>query len=349
MITGISQADVAILVIDSSQYDGRYDDEAGDGGGICSSGNEDALLAYTFGVKQMIVVINKMDNDTVDFSEERYKTIRNDVSSFLKQVGYKPMKIPFIPISGLLGDNLISKSIHMLWYNGPSLLEALDNVNPPKRRLDKPLRIPIQDVYKIDEIRTVATGRVETGVLKPGMKVEFAPIGIIDTIETIEINNMTVSQAIPGDIVGFTVNNAMNGGNTDLLHLRRGYVTSNSDDQPAKGVSSFEAQVIIMNHPGEITNGYCPIIDCHTSHVSCVFANIKEKMDRRTGKCQEKNPKIVKTGDACIVELVPKKPLCVEPFTKFPTLGRFIVRDLQQIIAVGVVKSVTYGKVKECE
>ena len=344
MITGISQADVAILIIDSSQY-GKYDDEAG-GGGICSSGNEDALLAYTFGVKQMIVVINKMDDDTVDFSEERYKTIRYDVSSLLKQVGYKPMKIPFIPISGLLGDNLISKSIHMLWYNGPSLLEALDNVNPPKRRSDKPLRIPIQDVYKINDIQTIATGRVETGVLKPGMKVEFSPTGIINTIETIEINNKTVSQATPGDIVGFTVNNVIN--DTDLL-LRRGYVTSNSDDQPAKEVSSFEAQVIIMNHPGEITNEYCPIIDCHTSHVPCVFANIKEKMDRRTGTCIEMNPKSVKTGDACIVELVPKKPLCVEPFTKFPTLGRFVVRDLQQIVAVGVVKSVAYGKVKECE
>ena len=123
--------------------------------------------------------------------------------------------------------------------------------------------------------------------------------------------------------------------------LRRGYVASDADDNPASGVSSFEGQVIVMNHPGEITNGYCPILDCHTAHVSCIFASIKEKIDRKTGKTLELNPEGVKTGEACVVDLEPTKPFSVESFAEFPPLGRFAVRDMRHTVAVGVIKSIT--------
>jgi len=227
----------------------------------------------------------------------------------------------------------------MPWYKGPYLLEALDNVNAPKRPTEKPLRLPLQDVYKIGGIGTVPVGRVETGIVKPGIQAAFAPSPIVAEIKSVEMHHESLAEAFPGDNVGFNVKNVA------VKELRRGFVASDSKSNPACGVSSFEAQVIVMNHPGQISNGYSPVLDCHTAHVACKFAEIKEKMDRRTGKSLEKNPKFVKTGDACIVNLEPTKPLCVETFTEFPPLGRFAVRDMRQTVAVGVIKSTTPAKV----
>jgi len=328
MITGTSQADVAVLVIDSSQ--GGFE------AGISKDGQtrEHALLAYTLGVKQMIVAMNKMDDKTVQYAEARYKEIKAEVGSYLKKVGYKPMKIPFVPISGWVGDNMVEKSANMSWYKGPYLLEALDSVNPPKRPTDKPLRLPLQDVYKIGGIGTVPVGRVETGIIKPGMVACFAPSGLNAEIKSVEMHHESLPQATPGDNVGFNVKNVA------VKDLRRGFVTSDSKSNPATAAATFTAQVIVMNHPGQISNGYSPVLDCHTAHVACRFKHIEEKMDRRSGKVLEANPKFVKMGDACIVVLEPTKPMCVESFTEFPPLGRFAVRDMRQTVAVGVIKSV---------
>uniref|UniRef100_A0A7S3K0G6 Elongation factor 1-alpha n=1 Tax=Aureoumbra lagunensis TaxID=44058 RepID=A0A7S3K0G6_9STRA len=329
MITGTSQADVAILVIDSSV--GGFE------AGISKDGQtrEHALLAFTLGVKQMIVAMNKMDDVSVKYGEARYKEIKQEVSSYLKKVGYKPMKIPFVPISGWMGDNMIDKSANMPWYKGPFLLEALDNVNPPKRPTDRPLRLPLQDVYKIGGIGTVPVGRVETGVLKPGMVVTFAPTQLSTEVKSVEMHHESLPEAVPGDNVGFNVKNV------SVKELRRGYVASDSKNDPAKGAASFYAQVIIMNHPGQISAGYSPVLDCHTAHVACKFSELNQKMDRRSGKVMEENPKFVKSGDACMTTLVPTKPLCVESFADYPPLGRFAVRDMRQTVAVGVIKNVT--------
>jgi len=329
MITGTSQADVAILVIDSSQ--GGFE------AGISKDGQtrEHALLAYTLGVKQMIVAMNKMDDKTVNYSEARYNEIKNEVFGYLKKVGYKPMKIPFVPISGWVGDNMIDKSTNMPWYKGPFLMEALDKVKAPTRPTDKPLRLPLQDVYKIGGIGTVPVGRVETGTIKPGIHAMFAPAGLVAEIKSVEMHHESLPSAEPGDNVGFNVKNVA------VKDLRRGFVASDSKSSPAVSVGSFEAQVIVMNHPGQISNGYSPVLDCHTAHVACKFSKILEKMDRRSGKVLEQNPKFVKTGDACIVDMVPTKPMCVESFTDFPPLGRFAVRDMRQTVAVGVIKSTT--------
>merc|ERR1711956_118970 len=248
-------------------------------------------------------------------------------------VGYKPMKVPFVPISGWEGDNMVEKSSNMPWCKGPYLLEALDNVNPPKRPTDNALRLPLQDVYKIGGIGTVPVGRVETGVIKPGMNAMFAPAGIVAEIKSVEMHHESLPEAVPGDNVGFNVKNVA------VKDLRRGFVASDSKSNPATGAASFKAQVIVMNHPGQISNGYSPVLDCHTAHVACKFATIEEKMDRRSGKVLEENPKFVKTGDACIVDMIPTKPMCVESFTDFPPLGRFAVRDMRQTVAVGVIKS----------
>jgi len=122
--------------------------------------------------------------------------------------------------------------------------------------------------------------------------------------------------------------------------IRRGNVASDSKNDPAKEAKTFTAQVIVMNHPGEIGNGYSPVLDCHTAHIACKFTELKEKIDRRTGKKMEDFPKKIKSGDAAIVLMTPSKPMCVETFAQYPPLGRFAVRDMRQTVAVGVIKGV---------
>jgi len=328
MITGTSQADAAILMIAS--------DVGGFEAGFSKDGQtrEHALLAKTMGVGQMIVCMNKMDDVSVKYSQARYDEIKSELSLYLKKVGYNPEKMEFIPISGWIGDNMIDRSENMPWYKGPYLLEALDALVPPKRPTDKPLRLPLQDVYKIGGIGTVPVGRVETGTLKAGMVVTFGPLGQTTEVKSVEMHHEQVEEAIPGDNVGFNVKNL------SVKDIKRGYVASDSKNDPAQDTENFTAQVIVMNHPGEIRNGYSPVLDCHTSHIACKFNAIKSKIDKRTGKVTEENPPCIKTGDAAMVELVPQKPMVVETFAQYPPLGRFAVRDMKQTVAVGVIKEV---------
>lgn len=340
MITGTSQADVAVLVVPASP--GEFE------AGISKNGQtrEHALLAYTLGVKQMILAVNKMDSSEPPFSEDRFNEIVKEVSSYIKKIGYNPKQVPFVPISGWHGDNMLEPSEKMPWYKGwevergdkvitgKTLLEALDQAQPPARPTDKPLRLPLQDVYKIGGIGTVPVGRVETGVIKPGMLVTFAPTGLTTEVKSVEMHHEALQEAIPGDNVGFNIKNV------SVKEIRRGFVAGDSKNDPPKEAASFNAQVIVLNHPGEIRNGYTPVLDCHTAHIACKFNEIKEKCDRRTGKATEEAPKAIKSGDAAIVNLIPTKPLCVEAFADYPPLGRFAVRDMRQTVAVGVIKEV---------
>merc|ERR1711904_399366 len=219
-------------------------------------------------------------------------------------------------------------------YLGITLVQLLDKLKPPKRPTDSPLRLPLQDVYKIGGIGTVPVGRVETGILKPGAIVEFAPAGVTTEVKSVEMHHESMPEAVPGDNVGFNIKNV------SVKDIRRGNVASDSKNDPAKESISFDAQVIVMEHPGQISNGYTPVLDCHTAHIACKFKEITEKLDRRTTKKTEDNPKFVKKGDACMAHLVPTKPMCVEAFKSYAPLGRFAVRDMRQTVAVGVIKDV---------
>jgi len=341
MITGTSQADCGVLIVAA----GTGEFEAG----ISKNGQtrEHALLAYTLGVKQLIVGVNKMDSTEPPYSKDRFEEIHKEVSGFIKKVGYNPTAVAFVPISGWHGDNMLETSTNMPWFKGwkverkegkaegTTLLESLDSITPPQRPTDKPLRLPLQDVYKIGGIGTVPVGRVETGIIKPGMVVTFAPNNLTTEVKSVEMHHESLPEATPGDNVGFNVKNV------SVKDIKRGYVASDSKNKPASGCANFTAQVIVLNHPGQICNGYSPVLDCHTAHIACKFNEIKEKVDRRTGKSTESNPKFIKSGDAGIVELIPSKPMCVEAFSDFPPLGRFAVRDMRQTVAVGVIKAVT--------
>merc|ERR1712146_90159 len=283
----------------------------------------------------MIVAMNKFDDKSVMYDQGRYKEIKSELMRILKQVGYKVKKIPFIPISGWTGDNMVDKSKNMPWYKGPFLLEALDKIPTPKRPIDKPLRLPLQDVYKIGGIGTVPVGRVETGSIKAQMVVTFGPMNITTEVKSVEMHHEVVEQATPGDNVGFNVKSL------SVKDIKRGYVASDSKNDPAMDTEMFVAQVIVLNHPGEIRAGYAPVLDCHTAHIACKFAKLRSKIDKPTGKSTEDEPQCIKTGDASMVELIPQKPMVVEVFSSYPPLGRFAVRDMRQTVAVGVIKETT--------
>jgi len=339
MITGTSQADCAILSISAAP--GEFE------AGISKDGQtkEHALLASTLGVKQLIISINKMDG--CKYSKERYDEIVGEVKKFIKKVGYNPAGVPMIPISGWHGDNMIERSANMNWWKGSevvkksgkkicyTLVDAIDAIDCPSRPHDKPLRLPLQDVYKIRGIGTVPVGRVESGIIKSGIMACFAPSCVVAEIKSVEMHHTTVPQAQPGDNVGFNVKNL------SVKDIKRGYVTSDSKNDPAAKAASFTAQVIVMNHPGQICAGYTPVVDCHTAHIACKFEELINKIDKRTNVVTEENPKALKKGDSALVKLVPTKPMSVEPFSSYAALGRFAVRDMKQTVAVGVIKSVT--------
>lgn len=347
MITGTSQADCAVLIVAA----GTGEFEAG----ISKNGQtrEHALLAFTLGVKQLIIGVNKMDNTEPPYSQNRFEEIKKEVTSYIKKIGYNPDCVPFMPISGWNGDNMLEPSAKTPWFKGATakmfstdrkkdakdvtsktLLEALDNIQPPSRPTDRPLRLPLQDVYKIGGIGTVPVGRVETGKLKAGTVVTFAPANLSTEVKSVEMHHATLDEALPGDNVGFNVKNV------SVKEIRRGNVCGDSKNDPPKESADFNAQVIILNHPGEIRKGYAPVVDCHTAHIACKFVELLEKIDRRSGKKLEDTPEKVKSGDAAIVKMVPGKPMCVEAFADYAPLGRFAVRDMRQTVAVGVIKSV---------
>ncbi len=328
MITGTSQADCAILV--ASAKKGEFETGIGPGGQT----REHAYLARTLGVGQLVVAINKMDDSTVNYSRERYEECKKELQALLKVVGYDVSKIRFIPTSGWVGDNLVEPSPKMPWYDGPTLVKALDEFVVPPKPLDKPLRIPIQDVYSITGVGTVPVGRVETGVLKEGDKVVFMPAGVEGEVKSIETHHMRIPKAEPGDNIGFNVR----GVSKDQIH--RGDVAGHPDNPPTVA-KEFIGQIIVINHPTAIAAGYTPVLHAHTATMATTFAELISKIDPRTGQVVEEKPSFLKTGDGAIVRFRPVRPIVIEPFQQFPQLGRFAIRDMGITVAVGVVKEVT--------
>jgi len=328
MITGASQADCAILVISAKK--GEFEVGIAPGG----QAREHAFLLSVLGIKQIVVLINKMDDPTVNWSKERYEEVKQGVSDLLKRIGFDVSKIPFIPVSGWYGDNLHEKSKNMPWYDGPTLLEALDQFEEPAKPIDKPLRIPIQGVYSIRGVGTVPVGRVETGVLKPGDQIIIMPPGIKAEVKSIEMHHQPLQQAVPGDNIGFSVKGV------ERTQIKRGMVVSHPDS-PCNVAKEFVAQIIVIYHPTAIAAGYTPVMHIHTAQTAVKFVELMEKLDPRTGQVVEKNPQFLKTGDVAKVKLKPLQPVALESYSEFPELGRFAVRDSGMTVAAGVVREIT--------
>lgn len=328
MITGASQADGAILFVSAKR--GEFEAGIGPGGQT----REHAFLAFTLGVGEMVVAVNKMDDVSVNWSEERYKEIKNEVSRMLKMVGFKVERIPFVPTSGWTGDNLVKQSDKMPWYKGPTLIDALDVFEIPPKPLEKPLRIPVQDVYSITGVGTVPVGRVETGVLKEGDEIIFMPANKKGEVKSIEMHHTRIPRAEPGDNIGFNVRGIAK---TDI---RRGDVGGHGNNPPTVA-QEFIGQIIVIYHPTAIAEGYTPVLHYHTGQVACRFTELLKKIDPRSGQVVEEKPTFLKTGDSAIVRMEPLHPIAVETYTDFPELGRFAVRDMGTTVAAGVVKEIT--------
>lgn len=328
MITGASEADCAVLVVSAKK--GEAEVALGAGG----QAREHAFLAKTLGVNQLAVLINKMDDNTVNWSKDRYDIVKAMIENLLKTVGYNTSKINFIPGSGWLGDNLVKKSEHMPWYTGPTLYEAMDQFTEPALPLDKPLRLPIQDVFTITGVGTVPVGRVETGRMKANDTVIVMPSGVTAEVKSIETHHTPMPEAKAGDNIGFNLRGISK---TDI---RRGDVIGKPDNPPTIA-KEFIAQIIVVYHPTALAAGYTPVLHAHTAQVAGTITEIVAKIDPRTGQPTEDKPKSIKTGDAALVRIQPLRPLCLETFKDFPELGRFAMRDMGTTVAAGVVREIT--------
>ena len=328
MITGASQADAAVLF--SSAKKGEF--EAGIGAG--GQTREHAFLSFTLGIRQLVVAINKMDDNTVNWSQERYEEMKAEIGRMVKMVGFKLEKIQFIPVSGWTGDNLVAKSEKMPWYTGPTLIEALDMLEIPAKPTNKPLRIPVQDIYTITGIGTVPVGRVETGVLKPGQNLIFMPSNKTAEVKSIEMHHTSIPVAEPGDNIGISVRGIAK---TDV---HRGDVAGPVDNPPTVA-KEFIGQIIVIYHPTAIAAGYTPVLHFHTGQIAVKFTELIKKIDPRTGQVSEEHPSFLKTGDAAWVRMEPLHPIAIEAFNDFPELGRFAIRDMGTTVAAGAVKEVT--------
>jgi elongation factor 1-alpha len=318
MITGASQADNAVLVV-------AADD------GVAPQTREHVFLARTLGINELIIGVNKMD--IVDYGEDTYKEVIEEVKQLLKQVQFNTQDAKFIPISAFEGDNVAEKSGNMDWFDGPTLLEALNGLPEAEPPTDAPLRLPIQDVYTISGIGTVPVGRIETGTMNPGNDVSFQPSDVGGEVKTIEMHHEEVDSAGPGDNVGFNVRGV---GKDDI---RRGDVCGPAANPPSVA-ETFKAQVVVMQHPSVITAGYTPVFHAHTAQVACTIEEINQKLDPASGEVAEENPDFIKSGDAAVVTVRPQKPLSIEPSSEIPELGSFAIRDMGQTIAAGKVLEV---------
>ncbi|EJG07478.1 translation elongation factor EF-1, subunit alpha [Methanofollis liminatans DSM 4140] len=314
MITGASQADAALLIVAAPD-------------GVMEQTKEHVFLSRTLGITQLIVGINKMD--AADYSEKRYNEVKEQLSQLLKMVGFKPSEVPFIPMSSFAGVNISKKSPETPWYTGPTVLEALDLLKEPEKPTTLPFRLPIQDVYSISGVGTVPVGRIETGVMKKGMKVAFMPANVNGEVKSIEMHHEEVPEALPGDNVGFNVRGV---GKNDI---RRGDVCG-PVELPPTVAEEFTAQIVVLHHPSAITVGYTPVFHCHTSQIACTFTELVKKLDPRTGQVKEENPTFLKTGDAAIVKIRPTRPMVIEKIKEIPQLGRFAIRDMGATIAAGM-------------
>ncbi len=318
MITGASQADIAFLVVAAAE-------------GIMAQTKEHALLCKTLGVQQIGVVVNKMD--TISFDEAKFNKVKGEVSTLLKSLGWKIDAVPFIPVSSILGDNVVKKTDKMPWYKGPTLLEQLDLFNEPSKPTGLPLRVPLQDVYNITGIGVVPVGKVETGILKVGDKVIVLPgregTGVTGEVKSIEMHHESLTEALPGDNIGFSVRGI------EKKDIARGDVLGHTSNPPTVA-SEFTAQIIVINHPTVITVGYTPVFHIHTAQVACQITELVRKLNPLTGETLQEKPDFLKNGEAAIVKVKPMKPVVIEKQKEIPQMARFAIRDAGNTVAAGM-------------
>ena len=326
MITGASQADAAFLVIAAPS-------------GVQPQTTEHLWLLRTMGVKNIAVAVNKMD--AVDYKQEKFNQVKEDVTKLLTQVGVKPAA--FVACSGLKGDNVKNKSDKMSWYTGPTIVEQFDLFPQPELPTNLPLRMPVQDVYEITGIGTVPVGKIETGIMKIGQKIKVLPgrtgDGIDGEIKTIEMHHETMPEALAGDNVGINIRGI---GKKDIA---RGDVICDAS-KPIPIVEEFIAQIAVINHPTVLAKGYTPVFHIHTAQVPCQFIELIAQIDPKSGEVIKEHPDFLKNGDVAKVRIKPQGNLVLETQKEIPYTSRFAVRDAGSTVAAGVCIEITKQKGK---
>ncbi|RLI67718.1 MAG: elongation factor 1-alpha [Candidatus Gerdarchaeota archaeon] len=311
MLTGASQADAAVLVVSAKE-------------GIQDQTRQHTFLIKTLGIRQLVVAINKMD--MVNYKESSYQETRHQLKLILQSLGYRD--ISMIPISAMKGDNVYKKSKKMEWYKGHTLIEALDEkIAPPLLPLNKPLRGVVQDVYPYEGNRQVIACKIESGVLKPKKNVVFNPSGKTGRLEKILSFGTIMEKAEPGESVGLLIN--------DVDDVERGEVLSYTDNQPMK-VKSFIAEVILFSSI-QMREGDNITIRYGTAEKKCRVRKIISEIDPVNLTVRAESPKVLKDETVGEVELLALEPVCLEKYSDFPELGRFVIEGKKGTAAAGIV------------
>jgi len=354
MITGSATADVGMLLVPAEKGGfeaaiAKADAKLGVDEGQT---RQHARLLYLLGVEQIIVGINKMD--ACNWSEDRFKEIKDEFVKMLQTIGFKPKKVPFIPYSGFNGDNLVNPvdPAKCSWYKGwsanltpkkkitgMSIVDALNNyIVPPKREPDAPLRLPVSNIYNIKGVGQIICGTVEQGTLRPGDQVGFVPSNLKGKkIFSIEQHKKVLESAGPGNSVGLSIK-----GIAKDEKVSPGDIIYNEKDGELKPIKSFTALVAVQEHPGVLKPGYCPVVFSRTAKVACKMTKILWKMGKKTGGAKVENPPELSQFENAEIEFEPTAPLFVEPFSKCAALGRFAVMDSNRLKMLGKVSDVVH-------
>lgn len=334
MILGIRQADAAILVVSAKESEG-----------IQEQTREHVYLMKTFGINQVIVVINKMDITEPAYSKVRYVELVKSVGELMKIAGFKEQEYEFVPTSAYEGDNVLKPSRNLKWYPGDTFFKMLDTFRPPKRLAHLPLRWPIQRVAKVPGIGSIPVGTVETGVIRPKDTIVFMPSNRKAKVKTIEMHRKRIERGIPGDIIGADVRTSR--GWSVKRDLRRGEVAGLLNSPPTVA-EKFTAQITIFDPreifpdrekrfaPSRIEVGFTPLIHCHTAQIPCRMVKLLKKFDVVTGDVIEREPKYVRGGDSAEVIFKPIRPFVIEKKSEFPRLSQFAIRHAGKTIGAGI-------------
>ncbi|KAK2956717.1 putative Eukaryotic peptide chain release factor GTP-binding subunit ERF3A [Blattamonas nauphoetae] len=322
MIGGTSQAEVAVLIISARK--GEFET------GFEKDGQtrEHIVLTKTLGVTHLIVAINKMDDETVHWDQGRYTEIKDKLSPFLKQSGWRPADVRWLPISGLKGENVLHRTDKSPWYNGPCLIEVLESLTPPERMVNAPPIFTIQEKYKESGDSNIL-GKLEVGTIKAGDEMLLMPINKQVKVKAVKKGNRTIEMAQPGDQVTITLTGI------DEQEISRGYVLC-SRTNPIHATNLIEAQFMIMECKSVMTKGYEAVLHVHAATAECIMTQISAVLDKQ-GKVAQKNPDFVKQGQTIICRFKTDIPICVEPFKVLQPCGRFVIRDEGRTIGIGKI------------
>jgi elongation factor 1-alpha len=360
MISGAAQADVALVMVPA---DGNFVTAIQRGnhkaGEIQGQTRQHSRLINLLGVKQLLIGVNKMDCDTAGYKKDRYDEISAEMINMLQKVGWKKEFIlqstPILPISGWMGDNLLKKSTNMAWWNGQDIVvqdqkkgteklhidtvqDALnDMARPPVRPTEAAMRLPVSGIYKIKGVGDVIAGRVEQGVVKPGEEVIFLPTHSASNacggkVFTVEMHHKRQDSANPGDNIGMNIKGL------DKMNMpRTGDVMVYKKDSTLSACADFDAQIQVLDIPGEIKVGYSPIGFVRCGRAACRVSKVLWKIGKETGGKKMEEPHSLKSNEMAEVQFAPQQPLVVDTFKSCEGLSRIAFLDGNGVVMLGKI------------